>query len=86
VTLNSRRRSSCTISRVHNANSNRNCQGSTPVINAYNRRNCSPDSFGGLPGTGWAFSARLPPSRYRAIQPYTVLRCIPSVAAISSGC
>ena len=69
ATPNSRRITSRTISRVHNANSNCICRGSRPAISAYSRDNCGPPSFGGRPGTGWAFSASLPPSRYFASQP-----------------
>ena len=52
----------------------------------YSRRICAPDSFGGRPGTGRAFSASRPPSRYLASHPYTVPRAMPSDAATSSGC
>jgi hypothetical protein len=62
-TLNSRRISVRTMSRVHNANPNSNCRGSAPAINVYSRRICSPDSFGGRPGTGRARNASFPPSR-----------------------
>jgi hypothetical protein len=75
-----------TISRVHNANSKDICRGSRPTINAYSRAICDPRNFGGRPGTGFAFNASLPPPRYLASQPYTVLRCKPSVTATSSGC
>ena len=68
-TPNSRRITSRTISRVHSANSNCICRGSCPAISAYSRAICGPASFGGRPGTGLAFSASLPPSRYFASQP-----------------
>jgi hypothetical protein len=83
-TPNSRPISSRTISRVHSANSN--CRGSATAISVYSRRICSPDNFGGRPGTGRALSASLPPSRYFASQPYTVPRPMPNDAATSSGC
>jgi hypothetical protein len=86
ATPNSRRINWRTKSRVHNAKSNCSCRGSAPVTSAYSWRICSPDSFRGRPGTGFARSAPLPPSRAFASQPYTVLRCIPSTAATSSGC
>ena len=85
-TWNSRRISVRTMSRVHSANPNSNCRGSAPAISVYSRRICSPDSFGGRPGTGRAFSASRPPSRYLASHPYTVPRPMPSDAATSSGC
>ena len=86
ATLNSRRITWRTMSRVHNANSKENWAGLAPTINSYRRAICAPDSFGGRPGTGLATNASRPPSRNFASHPYTVLRCNPNVWATSSGC
>ena len=85
TTPNSRRINSRTISRVHKENSNCNCRGLVPTINAYNFLSCAPESLGGRPGTGLARSASTPPSRHFANQANTVERRIPSDFATSSG-
>jgi hypothetical protein len=60
-TPNSRRISSRTMARVHNAKANCNCRGSLPTTRVERRWSWAPDSVGGRPGIGRALRASSPP-------------------------